>query len=341
MRLQTENRRMSSQSSMSIDVGRAGTFATGPSSSKRASFTPLTGSGMSGHRRITSVNDASPGLGFSTSDSDFPASPSAQTWTFPRTPSPNASASMTPSATTPTRPPPSATRRFSGIFARPSMLELAPPDPVEALRRELQAARAELADTRHELTEANEAREASETCVKALREFIGENSIGVGGEVSMSASVGSDGASESIKLPPPPSETTGEEDEPRSRRPSTGSSWGFNKLWKADNITNHAHVHTSPPPAPLSRKFNGFFSSRASVSSTASSNASDRLNVQQPAFTGGSDTSSIGGESAEPISPENSPPRNSVTIRTSNRGSSSSDLGEAQPIHDKAQPLRA
>ena len=66
MRLQTESKRMSQMSHMSVDTSRANSlFGGGPSSSKRASFTPLTGSGASritSHRRISSISEPSDAL---------------------------------------------------------------------------------------------------------------------------------------------------------------------------------------------------------------------------------------------------------------------------------------
>jgi len=198
---------------------------------------------------------------------------------------------------------------------------------VDALRRELRAIKDELEETRNELSESNEARQASETCVKALREFIGENNVGAGGTAVA-------GEAAAVKLPLPPTMTTGEETDARKTGVMGGAAWGF-KLWKLDTSVKSGSGPTSgtstttspilaPTPqnptslgAPLSRKLGDFFSSRASVSS-ATSNASTSnsshptslLQLQSNAATNkacrdsmysSSDTSSV----AEPISPTN------------------------------------
>ncbi|KAF8199166.1 hypothetical protein BJ912DRAFT_1132529 [Pholiota molesta] len=308
MRLQTENRR---QSMAPIDVARASsvnfTSFTSPPSSKRASFVPLTGSSQGkspGHRRVTSVNDI--GLGaFPTPD---------------QTPSPNMRAFNIASAEASLSSAPGSSRRFSGLFGHahsdgdvlsPPAAE-APPSPnmleLETLRKELQAIKDQLDTAQHELIEANEAKEASETCVIALREFIAENNVGIHESATGSST-------ESKK---------------------SGSAWGF-KLWgngAADpaaksGIGNAPHsavpvgsspmvatAHMPPPsatiaPAPLSRKLGGFFSSRStSISSTASlpqplalhlqtNAAANQLLSQRDSMYSHSDVSSI----AEPISP--------------------------------------
>ncbi|KAF9523062.1 hypothetical protein CPB83DRAFT_887182 [Crepidotus variabilis] len=283
MRLQTESRR---QSMAPIDVNRASSVFSGFSSppNKRASFTPLTGS-KNGHRRISSVSDSNVLAGFLTPD---------------LTPSPNGSAtfSLTP-ATPATDIPPNNSRRISTMMGRHS-----PPDSgllhsmstaesqvqdkaeLESLKADVKTLKDELEHVKHDLAEANEAKEASETCVKALREFIAENNIGAS----------------AVKLPPPPTMTNGEESPAEPKK--TGSGWGF-KLWGSgsgggstivdspmksaaplphsaapmDTPSTPAtrHRSTSPPgdetptttvgPAPLSRKLTGLFSSRSSVSS--------------------------------------------------------------------------
>ncbi|PPQ65749.1 hypothetical protein CVT26_000350 [Gymnopilus dilepis] len=271
MRLQTENRR---QSMAPIDVSRASSMTLGsftsPPSSKRASFVPLTGSMQgraNGHRRGVSVSDSALG-----------AFPSPEL-----TPSPNSQAFHIAAAEASLT---GNNRRLSGLFGRQpspehdlqsSSVSAQPSSPaeVEALRKELQAVKDELQTTKHELIEAKEAKEASETCVTALREFIAENNIGA------------NDASAAVKLPPPPTMTTGAE-ESESKKTATG--WGF-KLWGGSNtsvdsprvpqsatVASSSPIITSslpnPPPsavpigaAPISRKLGGFFSSRSSISS--------------------------------------------------------------------------
>ncbi|KDR67922.1 hypothetical protein GALMADRAFT_257408 [Galerina marginata CBS 339.88] len=330
MRLQTENRR---QSMAPIDVSRASSMSlsafASPPSSKRASFVPLTGSmqaGRPGHKRVSSVSD--------TSLAAF-SSPEL-------TPSPNVHAFNIAATEATLSGAPSSSRRFSGLFGRQSppegegLLSAASADSsiaasqgeLDAMRKELQAIKDKLETAQHELIEAKEAKEASETCVTALREFIADNNIGAGENTA------------SVKLPPPPMMTTGAEEFAESKR--TGSGWGF-KLWGNNmdsapkSSTGGAVPHSAsvapspiiaassmpPPPAsatpmigaaPISRKLGGFFSSRSSISSSHSREQSQpahqlpplqtnagvlRTSSQRDSVYSYSDASSV----AEPISP--------------------------------------
>lgn len=287
MRLQTENRR---QSMAPVDLSRTVSLSafTGPPPSKRASFTPLTGTsaGRPGHRRISSISDTTQG-GFLSPNLDLPPSPNPQTPAFP-----------------PDTALPPNSRRYSGLFGRQSPPHGDIPDPtaaeLETLRKELKAAKDELEASQVELAEANEAKEASDTCVKALREFIAENNIGA-----------------SVKLPLPPPTANGDEVETGK---ASAVGWGF-KLWgggvdsplKSSTATpaNPASVAspcttsmpTLPTTAPLSRKLGGLFGTRGSISSTHS--VSPSLPALQPntgvrdSTYSFSDTSSV----AEPVSP--------------------------------------
>ena len=318
MRLQTESRR---QSMVPIDLSRSSLALPGfgsPPPNKRASFTPLTGR-PPGHRRISSVSDTS-----SVPIPDLSTSPGTQT--FNTAPSP-----------------PNSSRHFQGVFGQhspptsgdlplttdaPQAPDLNPmaavttvdSEELETLRKELQSVKEELATAKHDLIEALEAKEASETCVKALRDFIADNNIG--------AVVAGGPSSGPVKLPPPPSMTTGEDGSDRAK-PNGG--WGF-KLWGVDSplissmpfsaslsspSSSGSVNSTLPPPviaaAPLSRKLGGFFSSRSSVSSNSSvqhpisplqTNAAGMqlpLHIQshRDSSYSFSDTSSL----AEPISP--------------------------------------
>ncbi|KAJ7173814.1 hypothetical protein C8R46DRAFT_1161557 [Mycena filopes] len=306
MRLQAESRR---QTPSALDMGRANAPSAfmGPPSSKRASFTPLTGTFAAnsfvgrpnGHRRISSVSDSNVAL---TVDLASPTPERSLTLTLP-----------------PVGNNKNTNRRLSGFFGRngsppqeiPQFLPSSSPDELEKLRKELRAAQDALTETRHELTEANEAREASETCVGALREYIAENNIG-----------------SEMKLPPLPAATTGEETDPNAPK----KAWGF-KLWKVDTAVktapsppsaasgSNATASPSMPPvalpavanpnapapaAPLTRRLTGFFSSRGSISSMASVTPSlaplqtdpRRMHARDSVYSL-SDASSL----AEPISP--------------------------------------
>ncbi|KAH0582604.1 hypothetical protein J132_07122 [Termitomyces sp. J132] len=262
MRIQAESRR---QSLAPVDVIRAGIASFGSSpSAKRGTFTTMTGSftARPGHRRIVSVNDFPINSGF-----DKTANP--PTFTFPDD---NASSVS-----------PSSSRRHSNLLGRtsPSQLDVAPGHgqsivQVEALRQELRLVKNELEQTKHELNEVNEAREASEICVKVLREFIGENNVGA---------VDPDTASvTSLKLPPPPTMSNGDADEEvafQSKKTVSATSWGFGKLWgdsTAKTYTNVPQSTTLAPPhvtpslstAPLSRKIGDFFTSRTSSTGSIS-----------------------------------------------------------------------
>ena len=319
MRLQTESRR---QSMAPIDSTRTSLTLTGfgsPPPSKRASFTPLTG--RSGHKRISSISDSS--------SPSFPIPDS--------TPSPHAQALNIPSSETHLSSPPSSSHRFPGVFGHqlplPSDLSATTvPEPpqvstlnasvtvaavnsqeLETLRQELQSLKAELVTVRHDLIEAKEGKEASETCVKVLREFIADNNVGAvaAGDASSACAP--------IKLPPPPTMTTGEEGPDQGK---VNGGWGF-KLWGVDLPSKssmplgpvNSTCTLSPPPvitaAPLSRRLGGFFSSRSSISSTSSqqqhvpplqtnmAGVQLVLESQRDSSYSFSDTSSV----AEPISP--------------------------------------
>jgi predicted nucleic acid-binding Zn-ribbon protein len=306
MRLQSENRR-ASQVPSALDLSRAGIPSfNGPPSSKRASLIGSTTGRNNAHKRISSVADNAFSLDGSHLTSPV-STPTPATFTLPDV---QKSRSQQPSHT----------RRMSGMFGRASPPQSLFPSEefseLEMLRRELNAVKAELDDVKHELSETNEAREASETCVKALREFIEENQVGA---VPKS-------------LSPLPAEV-------KKAPPSAAAGWGF-KLWRADSLTQSPPlaspspaVHTvSPslssltPPVPLAKKLGDFFGTRATT--TAASQTSQRVE-QEPMYNGMSDTSSIEDSVAEPISPASERPRPTVYVRdtTSVTSESSRDLG--------------
>lgn len=287
MRLQTESRRMSQMSQLSLDLSRAGQPMLGSSTaSKRASFTPLNASAaMRGHRRISSVSDS--GMG-SPPLTDSP-------WTqLPRSP-------IEPTYTSP--PQSKAARRASGFFgfSTPAI----PDGPVvvqveaaalETMRKDLERVKDQLEEARHELSETQEAKEASEMCVRALRTFIADNSVG---EQASRAST-------SVRPAPTPANT-----------PQSGgtSRWGF-KLWNATTpspAVSPASTMVSPQPvheSPLSKKI-AAVNPRASVSSTSSLLPP----MQHMPSLAGSETSSVADSSVEPNSPVNElPPLNQTTI---------------------------
>ncbi|KAH9946503.1 hypothetical protein B0H21DRAFT_743135 [Amylocystis lapponica] len=305
MRLQTESRRMSQASNLTLDLSRAGQpLFSGPPTSKRASFTPLTGTsaGLMGHRRISSVSDSGvlSAPAFS-ADNQWPGTPrSGDVLQF----SPPVAAA-------------GHSKRMSGMFSRGA----APPDfaasadaaELLALRKELDIVKDQLEESKHELGEIQEAREASEMCVQALRTFIAENGVGE----QMPAA-----KTHSAKLPSISTGPVHEDGGASGRKGSNASRWGF-KLWNSDGNTTPIAPSpvsagvlppSSPPPtAPLSRKLGGLFSSRTtSVSSTASSL---RPLPNRESVYNGSDTSSIADSTPEPISPASSMPQASVLVQ--------------------------
>jgi hypothetical protein len=307
MRLQAESRRVSRGADMSVDLSRAGSFSFGgPPSSKRMSFTPLTGSSSARiHRRISSVSDSNVNLAEDANEQPLDTSPNPQT-------------AMLPDVSHQTNYLPTNPRRISGLFSRASAPESEPvpvPNAVERekLQREVQTLKAALDEARHELMESNEAREASETCVKTLRDFIAEHNVGV-------SPVRSDVGTTVIG---------GDEADKKNVSGSGGSRWGFSGLFRAGEasppviLSRGTSSCTSPSPTsePLSRKLGGLFGGRGSFSSSTPTTLRG-MPVAQDAMYHGSDTSSTA-ESAEPASPPMDTPITRVLSETS---SPSSDL---------------
>ena len=194
----------------------------------------------------------------------------------------------------------------------------------QSLKQEIKSLNDALEETRHELSEANEAREASEQCVKALRDYISEFRVGEAG-------------SSPSNIPPPPTTPAKAED------PKASSKWSF-KLWNASNspanpspapptpqspptFSSVLSPVSSPQPPALTRKIGSFFSSRTgSVSSAASLTALPP--VQQPSiYRASSDVSSVT-EEEEPTSPcsDISKTPAQVVIRQCTAGLTGSDL---------------
>lgn len=306
MKLQTESRRSSVMSTMTLDLARAGSF-TAPSSSRRPTFTPLTGSAASraqGHRRGQSVSED----GFV-----VPELPRSLGTPLP----PNTERSRSPDRRSITSSPPRNSKRLSGFFGRtspaatPYATEPSAPHAhdgaaeLERMQKELASAREQLEETRHELTEANEAKEASETCVKVLREFIAENGVG---ERALPAAA----QSSATATAPPPASKQG---------------WGF-KLWRADSTASTASASSATPPAPApvrvsmeassqpprTQKIGGFFGARTSVASE------DGVSGRGVHGEDSSDVSSAD-DSLEPISPASDLPRGVVLFRNASSAS--------------------
>ncbi|KAJ8522700.1 hypothetical protein ONZ45_g712 [Pleurotus djamor] len=291
MRLQTESRRQSTVLAPA-DMSRA---SSTPLASKRASFTPLSLTSApssfsprnNGHRRISSVSDSGSLLGF-----DMRGSPQSQHFPFHDTDS--------------------ASRRQSSVFGRGSPPRfdhtLAPPDfspspEIESLRDEVKALKDQLEEVRAELSEANEARDASDTCVKALREFIADNNVGT--------------PQQSSNLVPPPIPASVTREDTAQQPVPAAQGWGF-KLWNnkaapppptaPPAATAVPQASSSAETASISRKIGGFFS-RPSISQPTAPQLQPTPNLHpidtmsRMRDSTASDCSSMADSLAEPISP--------------------------------------
>lgn len=356
MRLQSENKRMSQ---LSIDANRANSFfGNNPSSSKRASFVPLTGSRP--HRRTVSINDNS----FTSDDGDASGHPDTSGVRSPSLFSRDESSDQDENYVAVKK-----SRRISGLFggARPTTSTSRSPPPGrassdgdDALAQEREAVsrlRLELDTAKRELRDAHDAREASEFCVRALRTFISEHTRG--DTVDFSSSVGGSGA---IKLPALPTDiddSTGVEGEsrpaPLAKGPSM-SGWSI-KLWRTDSdkstpstklggtpesasVSPSSETPSKPFPVPgattntnansFSQKLGVLFQTRRSFSSSSTTSSHyepPHLNHQEPILNG-SDCSSI--DEPEPVSPETtSISHNDVIIRDASHGSTESSTSAA------------
>lgn len=300
MRLQTESKRISQMSHASIDTSRANSlFGGGPSSSKRASFTPLTGSGvtrMANHRRISSVSEPS----FGADMSEEPASPSAagRTISWPDEDAVAAKKSRRSSAFFGGLPAPMAFTRSATPSPPAHQRQLAPDADastldVDALRKERDSARAALTAARQELAEAQEAREASEQCISALRAFIS----------AQAANDSSDGVNNStgiLKLPPLPTEKNADFDPATQQtpikrvRPAVAAGWSFGNLFRGDSTGSASSETDSRGASPPSEV--GAFGTRATP------------NTPSPAITTSTPGASVVEQSSHSPSPSTATP---------------------------------
>lgn len=276
MRLQSEAssaRRMSGQfqlgGPLALDLSKA------PGSSKRASFTPLTGTFKRGSPppSVPGSPPAHPSTLLRNASSDGENDAAAETQSLMVLPSESAAAPSTARG-----------RRFPGsISTRDSIMNPLGAE-LDAMRRELVEARQEAIALRAELRDANESRLASEACVQALREFIANTAA------ADAVSPGGLG----LSLPPLPTDTgvnaVGDE------KPKAG--WGL-KLWRKDTASastpgsSHSHASTPSMSSTMSRRKSdaseshppvarsGFWASKAS-SGTASAAVSPSV-AQPPA----------------------------------------------------------
>jgi hypothetical protein len=315
MRLQTENRRQSGN----FEAARGAmmlSLSANPPNPKRASFAPLTGTlhpgRANGHKRLSSVSVPDTGTFSQPMTQDLP---SPRTQDFPSLDPPLAH-----------RHPPSVHDHHSPLEAS-QLCDDSLVSGLELRRKELQAMKDELESTKHRLSESNEAREASELCVKALRDFIAENNIGVR-DTSVPPT---------IQMPLPPTMSTGETNDGHTN----SGGWSFGKLWKVDHSAAKPSISvvastTSPAPqisqvvsaqaaTPLTKKLGVFFSSRPNIPSvpslTSGSNGSDAPCFQSnaaltPTSHRGSIISSDASSITEPLSLSEGSPAVSVVGST-------------------------
>lgn len=302
MRLQSERsaENSSKQKRMTLDLNVARTSWNSPRSANRGSFTPITGSGFTGvppnlSRRTPSlsVNENDPG--FAAFIASLPNSPldSANDMANRRR-----SNILGTSRT----PPLSVERVGSPGRISPAFVEM------ESMKRELAAVKAELEETKHELLETIEAREASQICVKSLRDYISQLDL--------------DGHSL------PPSATSIPKGE---NKPLKSSGWNLNLLWgsanqqsvnttvmkqRAASITSTRSIisedqNALAQPVPIRSKFGSLFA-RTSIGSTNARSLSGEFNHDEPILNG-SDVSSIA-ETSPPNSPSTADKNPSVYI---------------------------
>ncbi|THH09723.1 hypothetical protein EW145_g1804 [Phellinidium pouzarii] len=299
MRLQTESKRMSQ---MSIDTSRANTFfGTTPMSSKRASFTPLTGSGaprINSHRRISSVSEPSFITGTVGDDINL------DTNSLLLSP-PTRAISLSDDASS-VAGDAKKVRRTSGFFgasrmASASSASSSPSPPPHARHLAPELSINTDSSTIAQLEELRRERDAMRVELAAAR---GGDVRGAGGTRGIRASGGDaqlgSGVSGILKLPPLPTDKNLDENAQKAQKAKQGAGWSFGKLWRADTgnfgsagsraaaanaseantstettsiviTTSSATASPSTPATALSRKLGGFFSARASsITSIAS-----------------------------------------------------------------------
>lgn len=313
MRLQSERNAENKRMTLDLSNARTPSFGGAPRSSHRASFTPLTGSGHPGpppsfRRSASSTNGAESDPGFAEFVAGLPSSSGNQTLVVNES-AENSSAQSSRRRSIFANINRSSSSQLDGRLS-PSSAE------TDSLRQELAVTKAELEETRHELTESNEAREASESCVKALRDFIGQLGASDSGPARNA---------QSLRLPPLPTDPHVDNIEPEPKPKGLG--WGGLKLWRVDTTATSSPAPVSNPSqnagrpsmesyrsvgsdpdntvvspstaVPLRNKFGAFFT-RGSTSSTTHPLPQSH---QEDPLLNGSDVSSSAEERSEPTSP--------------------------------------
>lgn len=342
MRLQAESRRMSTQTlktgPLPLDLSAAGARSPGlvsgfSNTAKRASFQlpPPSAFGPQnqpssrpmgmGHRRISSLSDPGPNGA-------------------PPTPNRSSTLLSDPVNLVDGLPPSPVTHTFEdmktgdGTTIKTKRLSLlakrdqSPPGlpPASVLTAELDSVRGELANTKkeletvkHELAEAVDKREASDACIKALREFIAEQAIGEASAVAPSSSSVKDDAStrsfdamrsptvslKGLRLPPLPTEENIPEEAASSTGPKKGG-WGL-RLWNtpaseassAPAASPQVPAASSTAATPAATPLTSFVSSwTRSVSGGSQASASSTATTQpstpaQPESSGAAPTTGL------------------------------------------------
>lgn len=123
---------------------------------------------------------------------------------------------------------------------------LTPPGPSA---EEMTALKAELAAAQRALQEATDAREASETAVRALREFIAENAVGMANS-GAGAGAGSEGL-QGLRLPPLPTDADVADEEASGPRKVEEPKRGWGGWLKRETSNSAPKAAPAPPPASV------------------------------------------------------------------------------------------
>ncbi|KAG8736650.1 hypothetical protein FRC12_017516 [Ceratobasidium sp. 428] len=290
MRLQTENRRQSQ-----LQLANAQDGGVGLRSSKRASFilppTPASPGGAASsaskhiHRRISSMSD--PGR-----DREH----------------------------APTASPPS----FLSTFPDAVSGRVTPPTP-SPTQEEFAAVKAELASAQQALQEATDAREASETAVRALREFIAENAVGESKTTS-----GSSEGLQGLRLPPLPTDADVADEEASAPRKSEEPKRGWGG-WLKREPSNSTPKMT---PAPVMSTSGSSIKSATEEEVTTPATTSTPLTSFVSSWTKGAGSSNTGTNSSEPspASPAAPQPTGFRKFSLFNRPAAPAPVPTSQPV---------
>lgn len=175
-----------------------------------------------------------------------------------------------------------------------------PPGPSA---EEMAALKAELTAAQQALQEATDAREASETAVRALREFIAENAVGMASS-GAGASAGSEGL-QGLKLPPLPTDADVADEEASGPKKVEEPKRGWGGWLKRESSNSVPKAAPAPTPAPVVTPI-------ATAPSIKSVNEDEEANVPPAttplttfvsSWTRSVGSSSTGGADPSPISP--------------------------------------